>query len=259
MNQWFTLLNKEILEFSRNYKWIWVPITFILLGVMDPMTTYYMPQIIDSVGGLPEGAVIDIPTPSANEVFIMSLGEYQTIGILVIALSLMGMIAGERKSGVAQLILVKPVSYISYITSKWASAIILVSISLFLGLLASWYYTGVLFDFIPFDHFIKSYGMFGLWLALVVTLVIFYSAVFKNPGVAGTVALATIFIFSLIGSSFSHIMEWSPTQLLPYASHVIVSGTIQEYTWSAIGITIILIILFLAASVITIKRKELAD
>ncbi|HAQ07252.1 MAG TPA: ABC transporter permease, partial [Bacillus bacterium] len=146
MNQWLTLFNKEVLEMARNYKWIWVPITFIVLGVMDPLTTYYMPQILDSVGGLPEGAVIEIPTPTAIEVFIMSMSEYQTIGILIIVLSMMGIVAGERKSGVAQLILVKPVSHISFITSKWASSLVLMLLSLFLGLLASWYYTGVLFE-----------------------------------------------------------------------------------------------------------------
>lgn len=259
MNQWLTLINKELLEMARNYKLIWVPLTFILLGVMDPLTTYYMPQIIDSVGGLPDGAVINIPTPSANEVFIMSLGEYQTIGILIIALSLMGIIAGERKSGVAQLILVKPVSYISYITSKWASAIILVMISLLLGLLGSWYYIGVLFDFIPFGDFIKTYGMYALWIAFVITIVIFCSSVFKQPGAAGAVSLALVIIFNLFGSTFSHVMEWSPTQLLPYASQMALSGILQEHAWPAIGVTFMLIILFLAAAVVIFKRKELAD
>lgn len=259
MNQWITLLNKEFLEMARNYKWIWVPITFILLGVMDPLTTYYMPQIIDSVGGLPEGAVINIPEPSAKEVFIMSLGEYQTIGILIIVLSMMGTIAGERKSGVAQLILVKPVSYISYITSKWAAALILVVISLFLGFLASWYYTGVLFEFIPFGSFMAAFGLYSLWLALVLTLVVFTSAAFRHPGAAGMVALVTVFVFNMLGSSFSHLLEWSPTQLLPYASEMLVLDKWPEHAWPATGMASILIILVLALTVIIFKRKELAD
>ncbi|MEH7884882.1 ABC transporter permease subunit [Bacillus sp. JJ1609] len=258
MNQWFTLINKELLEMARNYKWIWISVSFILLGVIDPLTTFYMPQILDSVGGLPEGAVIEIPKPSANEVFTMSLGEYQTFGILIIALSTMGMVAGERKSGVAQLILVKPVSHISYISSKWASALLIMLLSLFLGLLASWYYTGVLYDFIPFGDFMSAFSLYGLWIAFVVTIVIFFSSIFIQPGAAGAVSLAIIIIINLIGSTFSHLMQWSPTQLLQYASEVLVLDAWPDEIWLATGITFLLIILLLASAVTVFKSKELA-
>ncbi|MEH7441508.1 ABC transporter permease [Bacillus sp. JJ1122] len=259
MNQWFTLLNKELLEMTRNYKWIWVPVSFILLGVMDPLTTYYMPQILDSVGGLPEGAVIEIPKPSANEVFIMSLGEYQTLGILIIALSTMGMVAGERKSGVAQLILVKPVSYFSYISSKWASAMLLITLSLFLGLLASWYYTGVLYEFIPFGDFMSAYFLYGLWIVFVVTIAIFCSSIILHPSAVGALSLGITIIINLIGSTLSHMMKWSPTHLLQYASEVLVLDTWPDDTRFAIGTTFLLIILLLASAVAVFKSKELAD
>jgi len=118
MSQWFTLLQKELLEMTRNFKWIWVPISFILIGVMDPLSTYYLPQILNTIGDLPEGAVIDIPTPPAPEVLMMSLANYNLLGILIIILTTMGLISGERKSGVAGMILVKPVSYFSFVTAK---------------------------------------------------------------------------------------------------------------------------------------------
>lgn len=259
MMQWFTLLNKEFLEMARNYKWIWVPITFILLGVMDPVTTYYLPEILNSVGDLPEGTIIELAEPSAQEVFIMSLGEYQMLGVLVIVLSMMGTIAGERKSGVAQLILVKPVSYISYITSKWAAAFILIITSLLLGLLASWYYTGVLFEFIPFGGFISVFGLYALWLILVLTLTILFSAAFKHPGAAAMVTLVTVFAFNMIGGSFQHLLEWSPTQLLPYASELLITEKMPDHVWPAVSLTVFLILLFLVLAIAIFKRKELAE
>jgi ABC-2 type transport system permease protein len=243
MKQWFTLLNKEFLEMARNYKWIWMPITFILLGVMDPLTTYYLPEILNSVGGLPEGAVFEMPEPSAQEVFIMSLGT----------------IAGERKSGVAQLILVKPVSYFSYITSKWAAALILILLSLFLGMLASWYYTGVLFEFIPFGSFMESFGLYALWLVLVLSFVILCSAVFMQPVAAGMAALVTVFIFTIIGGSFQHLLEWSPTQLLTYVSERLITEKWPEHVWAATGVTLSMTILFVVLAIYIFKRKELAD
>ena len=259
MKQWFTLLNKEFLEMARNYKWVWMPITFILLGVMDPLTTYYLPEILNSVGGLPDGTVFEMPEPSAHEVFIMSLGQYQMIGILVIVLSMMGIIAGERKSGVAQLILVKPVSYSSYITSKWAAAIILILLSLFLGMLASWYYTGVLFEFIPFGAFMESFGLYALWLVLVLSFVILCSAMFMQPVAAGMVSLVTVFVFTILGGSFQHLLEWSPTQLVSYVSEKLITDNWPEHVWPATGMTLLMSALFVVLAIYIFKRKELAD
>lgn len=259
MKQWLTLLSKEFLEMARNYKWIWMPITFILLGVMDPLTTYYLPEILSSVGGLPEGAVFEIPEPTAQEVFIMSLGEYQMIGILIIVLSFMGIVAAERKSGVVQLILVKPVSYTAYITSKWTAALVLIVISLFFGMLASWYYTGVLFEFIPFIRFMESFGLYALWLVLVLSFVILCSAAFIHPGAAAMIALVTVFISTMIGGIFKHLFEWSPTQLVTYVSERLVTDKWPEHIWPATGITVSMIILFVILAISIFKRKELAD
>jgi ABC-2 type transport system permease protein len=257
--QWFTLLNKEFLEMVRNYKWIWMPIAFILLGVMDPISTYYLPEIINSAGGLPEGAVFEIPVPSPQEVFLMSLGQYRMIGILLIVLSFMGIVSAERKSGVAQLILVKPVSYAAYITSKWTAALILIMVSLFLGMLASWYYTGVLFDFIPFKSFMESFGLYLLWLATVLSFLILCSAVFIHPGAAAVSVLTVVFLSTMIGGSFQHFIEWSPTQLVSYVSERLMTGIWSEHIWPAAGITGSMIILFLILAVYIFKRKELAN
>lgn len=259
MSQLLTLTSKEFLEMGRNYKWIWVPVAFILLGVMDPLTTYYLPDILKASGGLPEGAIIEIPTPSAGEIFMTSMGEFQTIGILILVLATMGTIAGERKSGVAQLILVKPVSYFFYIFSKWISGIILFIASLFIGLLACWYYTGVLFDFIPFDQFIAAFGLYGLWIGLVITIVLFFSAIFKHPGVAGAVSLVAIILVNLLGSKLSHVMDWSPTQLITYAGNLILADSIAKDAWISILVSILFIMLLLFLSVFIYKRKELAD
>jgi ABC-2 type transport system permease protein len=259
MKQWFTLLNKEFLEMARNYKWIWLPIAFILLGVLDPLTTYYLPEIISSSGGLPEGAVIEMPVPSPEEVFIMSLGEYQMLGVLLIVLSFMGTVSSERKSGVAQLILVKPVSYVAYITSKWTAALILIILSFFLGMLSSWYYTGVLFEFLPFSSLMEAFGLYSLWLVLVLSFLILCSAAFIHPGAAAVTVLVTVFVTTMIGGSFQHLIEWSPTQLFSYVSERLVADSWSVHVWPAAGLTVTMIILFLSLAIYIFKKKELAN
>jgi ABC-2 type transport system permease protein len=258
MRQWFTLLQKEMVEMWRNFKWIWVPITFILIGVEKPITSYYMPKILKSAGNLPKGAIIELPTPTAAEVLIGGLGEYTSLGVLVIVLSMMGIIAAERKSGVAAMILVKPVSYPSYVTAKWTGAILLVWFSFFIGYLATWYYTGILFDWVAIGYVFQSFFFYSLWLTVILTITLFFSAALLTPGVAGFLSLAVTIIVSIVSSSLSHWLEWSPAQLTDYANDILMSKGISDYILPASLLSVACIIILLILSVVIFRKKELA-
>lgn len=258
MSQWSALLQKEILEMWRNFKWVWVPITFILIGVKEPLSSYYMPQIIDALGGLPKGAVIKLPEPSAADVLIKGVGQYNTIGVLIIVLATMGVIAAERKSGVAAMILVKPVSYASFVTAKWMGSFLLMLLSFFLGYLATWYYTGILFEWIPFNDFFGSFLLYGSWMMLIITITVFFSSLFLVPGTAGFTSLAFVVLLSLISSALSKWLKWSPSQLADYGNHLISGSSIPEGTWPSLMITGLSIIFLLVLSIAVFRKKELA-
>ncbi|MBS4190864.1 ABC transporter permease [Bacillus sp. FJAT-49705] len=258
MNLWMVLFNKELVEMSRNFKWIWVPIVFILLAVKEPLTLYYMPQIIDALGGLPEGAVIELPVPSASEVLIAILGQFNTLGVLIIVLTSMGIIAAERKSGVAAIILVKPVSYASFVTAKWAAAMLLLWVSYFIGYVASWYYVVILFEAVPFIDFFQSFLLNGIWLSFVLTMTIFFNSFNKSPGVVGFITIAIIILLSVLSSSFSHWLQWSPSLLPTYTNTFLLSNEIPDNVLSAIIVAIIGMIVLLVCSISIFRRKELA-
>jgi ABC-2 type transport system permease protein len=258
MKQWVTLLKKEMLELARNFKWVWVPLTFILIAVKEPLTLYYLPQIIDSIGGLPEGAVIELPVPSAGEALAAALSQYNTLGVLIIVFIAMGTIAGERKSGVAGLILVKPVSYTGFVTAKWASLMILIWLSYFLGYFLSWYYVGVLFEFIPFSDFLQSFFVYGIWLTLIITIVILFNTFIKSPGAVGFFTIGAIVILTLVSNSLSHVLEWSPALLFAYTNSFVIGGHFPDELLPSIIVSVIIIIFSMFASIAIFKRRELA-
>ncbi|MFD2445676.1 ABC transporter permease [Bacillus sp. CGMCC 1.16607] len=258
MSQFSVLFQKEILESWRNFKWIWMPITFILLGVMDPLTQHFLPQILNSVGDLPEGAVIELPTPSAPEVLTMSFAQFDLLGTLILVLASMGVIAGERKSGVAAMILVKPVSYFSFVTSKWLSTLFIMWVSYFVGSIAAWYYIGVLFEFVPFSDFIVAFFIYGSWLSLVISLSIFYNSILKLPGLVAFLTLATIIILKTLSSTLSKWLSWSPAQLMNYSGQSLVISGLPENTVPSLILTFLLIIILLISSVIIFRKNELA-
>jgi ABC-2 type transport system permease protein len=256
--QWMTIYRKECLESMRNFKWIWVPLVFILFCIIDPLSTYYLPQILESTGGLPEGATFNIPTPPPSEVFMMSVSQINMLGLLVVSLITMGTIAGERKSGVAELILVKPVSYMAYVSAKWAAHVTLVLLSVSVGFLASWYYTQLLFGDLLFSHVLMAFFFYGLYMVFVISISIFMNTWTKVPGIVLFLTICTLILINLLTSIFSHFLEWSPAMITSYLPLVLMNGEFSKDLWLASLLTTLLTTLLLLGANTVLKRKEIS-
>ena len=55
MSNFSVLFQKEWRENVRNFKILWIPLVFILFGISEPLTNYYLSQILNAVGNMPEG------------------------------------------------------------------------------------------------------------------------------------------------------------------------------------------------------------
>lgn len=257
MTQWSTLFKKENIENWRTLKWIWVPLVIILLAIMDPITTYYLPQIMDLTGDLPEGASFNFPTPSPPDAIMMSLGQLSSLGVLVFVLIAMGVIAGERQSGITEMILVKPVSYANYVLAKWAALILLIWTSFLLGMLGSWYYINILFGSLSFMSLMQVVFFYGLWLTLVATITIFYNTLVKKPGLVAFLTIGTLLVMSVITQVFGRYLLWSPNNLSQHINDML---TFEEVSGTLIAtslVTVCLIIILLISSISLFKIKEL--
>ncbi|WP_163580957.1 ABC transporter permease [Gracilibacillus saliphilus] len=257
--QWITIFKKELVEDWRNFKWVWVPLVFIIICIMDPLSTYYLPQILDAVGGVPEGTVIEGPELGPTEAIMFSLTEVSMLGVLVIVAISMAVIAGERKSGVAELVLVKPVSYFTYISAKWAAKLLLVFTAYLIGMLTSWYYVNLLFGDLSASQFIGLFLFYFIWLIFVVTLTFLYNTVVKIPGLVLTLSIITIMAMSAINQIFSFRMPWFPNSISEHITTMLAEGAIPNDLWGAAGITLGLSVILLVVSNFILKTKEMAD
>lgn len=255
MTQFNVLLKKEWRENFRNYKVFWIPIVFILFGIIEPVTNYFMPQILDSVGNLPDGAVIEIPPPEPEEILVAVMGQYQLIGILVLVLAYMGSVAGERKNGTATLLYVRPLSYRSYFLSKWILASAIGMLSVWSGLLAAYYYTFLLFERVDFTKFLKFGATYSLWILLIVSLVLLMSAALPNAGLAAAGSLLLIFVFQLIDGLLGTYWTVSPLKIPGYAAQWLLDGLKPEDFWWTIGIGILLVFAMILAGIRSSKAN----
>lgn len=245
MKPWFVLFRKEWMEMSRNYKVIWIPLVFMLFGLMQPVSSYYMPEIMKNASNLPKGTVIKIPLPSSGEVLAQTLGQFNQMGVLILVLAFMGIVAAERRSGVMKTILVKPVRFASYITAKWVSALLLSAGSIILGMLSAWYYTELLIDDFPFINLVKGTGLYFIWILFLLTFTVFLSSRLKSSGLVAAFALVFSILLSLLTSLLDKWMEWSPAQLTNAAASLLTAGKVEGPFLLPLGITFALALVFL--------------
>lgn len=253
MRQWLVLLRKELLELWRSYKWLWVPLVFILLGAMQPAATHYMPQLIDTFGGLPEGAIIEIPTPEPGAVIAESLGQLGTIGLLVLALAAMGTVVAERNNGTAAMLWVKPVSFAAYLGAKWAAYCLLFLVAIVLGQVAAWYYTDILIGAFAVGDVLLSALVFAVWLAFILALLIFLSVFLRSAAAVAFITLAIALVLSALTSLLGNAMDWSPAALPGYANALLAGGE-RDALLLPLGVTIVLIGALLSGAVALLRR-----
>lgn len=254
MNNFSTLFQKEWRENTRNFKILWIPIFFILFGITEPLTNYYLPQILNAVGNLPDSAVIQLPTLTPEQIVMSTVNQYQIIGMLVVTLAFAGIIARERKNGTATFLYVRPIAYSSYVFSKLAIIALLVIGSVILGLLVNVYYTNILFGSVDATKFIGFLGTYIVWILFVISIVLFTSAAFST-GIASAVSLFLVLIVQLIDGLLGTYWTISPWKLPMYAG-IILSGEVEKtpYVWSMV-ITICLIVILIIGAIYVAKKN----
>ncbi|OAB40961.1 ABC transporter permease [Paenibacillus glacialis] len=226
MRSTWIFYRKEMLEMSRSFKLLWIPIVFAILGIMMPITSLFMPEILEMSGGVPPEMLSLYETPSSAMVMVQVLSQYSTMGVLILVLSCMNSVSGERYGGTAELIMVKPISSFAIIIAKWLAQCTQVFIAFGFGYIASFYYTYQMIGPLSWKSGLASFGLYGLWLILGITIALLFSTVLRGAG-AAFVTLAILALLSLLNSLLPTWFSWSPARLTALASEVLVGNLLS--------------------------------
>ena len=254
MTSFGVLVKKEWRENTRNFKVLWIPLVFIILGIVEPVINHFLPEIMKSVGNMPADAEFLWPEFRGEDIFMSLLGQYQFIGILVIILGFMGVISGERKNGTATLLYVRPISFRNYFLSKWIVVNSIMLGSVWLGFMASWYYIGILFNRVDAGKVFAFIATYSLWIVFVVTIVLTLSAALPTGGAAGLAILFAL-VFQIIDSLIGKYWTISPWKLSTYAFKWFQEDLEMQDFWLSVGVTIILIIGLIFIGIFMSKRN----
>ncbi|MCL1698557.1 MULTISPECIES: ABC transporter permease subunit [unclassified Lysinibacillus] len=254
MRGFTVLLQKEFREAWRSWKFLWIPLVFALLGMTDPLTNYYMMDILNAVGNLPEGFEMLMPELMPADLLYASIGQFQTIGLLVFMATFVGAVSKERASGMATLLYVRPISFGAYFMSKFVVMSTIGFVSILAGFAASVYYTVILFGTFEIGPLVASFITYFSWLLFVIAVTLMMSATFKTV-VATTCAFAVIFIGQILDTLVGAFWTISPWKLPLYGVQLI-RGTMEmpDYWWS-LSLTLVITIICVSLGILTMKKN----
>ena len=254
MSEFNVLLQKEFREAWRSWKFLWIPLVFALLGMSDPLTNYYMMDILNAVGNLPEGFAISMPDLVPADILQASIGQFQLIGLLVLIGAFVGAVSKERANGMATLLYVRPISFAAYFMSKYVVMSAVGLVSLVAGFTASVYYTIVLYGNFEMTMLLASFATYFVWLLFVIAITLLMSAAFKT-GVATAGAFIIIFGGQIVDAIVGIFWTVSPWKLPGYGVQLI-RGTMEmpDYWWS-MAVTVVLLLIFIVIGIFAMKKN----
>lgn len=248
MRNYIVLCQKEWREHVRNYRIIWLPLVFLLLGMMDPLTYYFMDDILKSVGNLPDGMQITMPDVGASDMIVSTAGQLQSIGMVIFIAIYCSAISGERKNGTATLLYVRPVSSRAIFLSKWTVAAMMTCVGVFCSVLASSYYAEVLYGGLDWQDVIVFYILYSVWMLVVITFTLAMSAL-TTTAIAATISLILFVIGSMADALIGTYWTYSPFKLPSYAVDIVRGAEVPDALWMTCMICIALILLSLVLGI----------
>lgn len=258
MKNFKVLIKKEFVQMIRDYKVIWLPIVFLFLGITQPITTYYLPSILESLGG-GQGITIDpsMAAQKGGEVLAGTLGsQFDQLGLMIIVISMMGIIQSDKSNGMLAFILTRPVPVISYIGGKIVSNYLIVAFSVSIGYFASYLYVNYLFTDVPFSHMITALLFYLAWVLFIVSFTAMISTIFKSQGIIALISI--VFLMGCrIGASLSLSSDYiNPATLSKHATESLITGTVNSNGIVFVLLTIACILLPLLVTNYWIANKK---
>lgn len=237
----FVLLKKEWTESIREFRILWLPIVFIGVGIMQPLTMKLLPEMIGESNGLMIDPNATIST--GNEIYAGVFGQLNQFGLLIAAILLMGCIVKEEQSGILDILFSKPINTGNYLISKYVSNSILMIISIMIGSYAGIYYTNIYYSTVSMDLYSKALLLYILWFLFIVTLGVTASAVAKTQIQAAGLTVIIPTVLMIIGNYSHPVLNVLLPSSLSNKAVAIMSGQTLSSDWFwNVCITVVMII-----------------
>jgi len=258
VNTFIALSKKEMNQMTKEYKVIWLPIVYILLGLTQPIMMYFLPAILQSMGGI-EGIMIDptLTKPEGQEVLASTLNsQFDQLGIIILTIATMGIIQGEKANGMMAFILTRPVSISSYLGSKILTHYVLAVLCITIGYAMSFGYTSYLFTSVPITRALIALAFYCIWLLFVITFVAMISTFFNSSPFIALISIGVLFICRFCAGLHPILDVINPASNSLYATTILMTGDVATWYGFNFVVTIILVLFMVVIMHHFIAKKK---
>lgn len=246
---WF---HKELLEIRRTWR-IWViPGLLLFVAITSPILAQVTPDLVRSLASEEPGVVIELPDPVATDAIRQWVQSLSQIMLIAVIIASAGLVANERRSGTAALVLTKPLSRAAFIMAKAAAQSLLVAIATVIAALVCGALTQAMFDDLPVRAFVEATAVWLVVAILFIAIMMLVQTIV--PAMAGAAGIGiAIYVLATIAALWRPARDYSPAGLFG-AMDDLVSGDDVALLWPILT-SVLLAALCLTASIWLFSRQ----
>lgn len=222
MRGFAVFLGKELREIVRTWR-IWVvPAIMVFIGITSPILAKITPELVSSLTSSEQtGLVIQIPDPVTRDAYLQFSKNAMQMALIAVIIAVAGMIAAEKRSGTAALVLTKPVSRTGMVVAKVLSNWVLLVGATLAGAVLCVAVTAIVFDTTLIKEFATATV---LWIVLsgmfVACMAVFSTAIGSQGGAAGA-GIGLYLVVSIL-SAWGPGRDYTPAGLLSAGDRIVV-------------------------------------
>jgi ABC-2 type transport system permease protein len=250
-----TLLWKELTEQWRSSRLLITVAVLGASGILGPLSAKYLPVVLAHMADVPEGLAEIMPEPDAGMAVMEYADNVVQLGVVLAILLPMAAVVAEKAAGTAEITLSKPVSRAAFLLAKFVGCALSFTVGLSVAALAGYYYTGVLFRWLPIASFMAANALILLYLLVIVGFTLLASTVARSQLAAAGMAVGVLVLLGLLGG-LPPLRGWLPAAMLDWARGLALSLP-TDPGWRALAVSVTLVTASLLAAWLVFRRQEL--
>ena len=252
MRGYAVLLMKEISEQWRTGRLPVVAVIFLFFGLASPVLAKYTPDIVKLAASSID---IHVPTPTVKDAVAQLIKNLSQVGVLTAILLAMGSVAGEKESGTAAFVLVKPVNRFAFLAAKFSGLAMTMAAAVVLCGLAAYLYTWLLFAPLSVLGFGAACLVILLGLLELAAVTFLGSTLVRSSVPAAGIGLVALVVAGIV-SSVPNVGHFTPFGLNELASDLALQQTATGWVWPLLA-NAGFVVVTLTASWLVFRRQEI--
>ncbi len=244
----------ELVRAWRTRRLIVLLAAFVIVGLGDPVLTYYLPELV-SGGPRDNGVHVVLPRQTALDGITGVAGSLAELDTLVVAIVAAASLVFDARPALAAFYRTRLRQPVRLVLPRYLVMTALAVAALAAGTLAAWYETSVLLGPVPAAGLAGGFALEAVWFCFVTSLVAAFASVVRSAGAAAGSAIAVLLALALLGS-VSVISSWLPTRLSASLPDLI-SPDSAGGIWHAVIVAAAAAVLLVVVAVRRLGRREL--